>query len=56
MRSGGHAFATMRRPATRRIQPAASAARTDVALQPTIEEAVSRWIDQNPPQLYRGGA
>ena len=56
MRSGGHAFATMRRPAMRRIQPAASAAANDVALQPTIEEAVSRWIDQNPPQLYRGGA
>lgn len=56
MGAGGHTLATMRRPAMRRIQPTASAAAIDVALQPTIEEAVSRWIDQNPSQLYRGGA
>jgi hypothetical protein len=56
MRSGGRAFAAMWRPTMCRIQPVASAAANDVPLQPTIEEAVSRWIDQNPSQLYRGGA
>jgi hypothetical protein len=46
----------MRPPAVRRIQPPASAAANDGPFQSTIEEAVNRWIDQNPPQLYRGGA
>ena len=56
LRSCAQAVSTMRPPAVGRIQPPASAAANDGPFQSSIEEAVNRWIDQNPPQLYRGGA
>jgi hypothetical protein len=32
--------------------PAAASA----AAEPSIEEIIARYVDANPPQLYRGGA
>ena len=31
------------------------AARLEVR-PPSIEEEIARWVNRNPPQLYRGGA
>jgi len=33
-----------------------SAPPPDDGSTPSIEEQIARWVDANPPQLYRGGA
>jgi hypothetical protein len=56
LRCGDHALVPPHGPAPRRLQLAANTAANDVSRQTSIAELVNRWIDQNPPQLYRGGA
>ena len=56
MRYDDRAFAPPRRRAPRRVQLTTGTAANDGSLQLSIAEMVYRWVDQNPAQLYRGGA